>query len=58
MANVALRDLIKVHTENRRARELANLHYRSYRGIPTRNESWIKRDVRGTFTYRGVSYTK
>lgn len=63
MTNVALRGLLKAHKENRRstseqARELAHLRYRSYRGIPTKNDSWVKQDVHGEFTYRGVSYTK
>ena len=28
-----------------------------YRGIPTVN-NWITEEKRGTFTYRGVTYTK
>ena len=62
MSNVMIRGLMKVHKENRRAeneqaRELAHLRRRSYRGIPTVN-NWIKEDKHGTFTYRGVEYTK
>ena len=63
MQNVALRGLLKVHKENRRSaaeqeRELVHLRQRAYRGIPTNNTKWLKKDVHGTFTYRGVTYTK
>ena len=63
MNNVALRGLLKVHNANRRSnkeqeRELAHLRLRSYRGIPTGNTTWMKKDVHGTFTYRGVTYQK
>jgi len=63
MQNVALRGLLSAHKANRRseneqARELIHLRQRAYRGIPTNNMNWIKKDVHGTFTYRGVTYTK
>ena len=63
MQNVALRGLMKIHNANRRTaneqgRELAHLRARAYRGIPTHNLNWVKSDVHGTFTYRGVTYTK
>ena len=63
MQNVALRGLLKVHKENRRseneqARELAHLRLKSYRGVPVGNTAWMKKDVHGTFTYRGVTYNK
>ena len=63
MQNVALRGLMKIHNQNRRSaaeqqRELVHLRQRTYRGIPTNNMSWIKEDVHGEFTYRGVTYTK
>ena len=63
MTNVEIRGLMAAHRANRRSvseqqRELDHLRYRSYRGIPTQNTSWVKQDSHGTFTYRGVSYTK
>ena len=39
-------------------RELAWINERAYRGVPTNNTRWMKKDVHGTFTYRGVTYTK
>ena len=63
MNNVALRGLMKIHNANRRSaaeqeRELAHLRLKSYRGVPTGNTTWMKKDVHGTFTYRGVTYNK
>jgi hypothetical protein len=63
MTNVQIRGLMAAHRANRRSfteqqRELDHLRYRSYRGIPTQNTSWVTEDLHGTFTYRGVSYTK
>ena len=63
MTNVQIRGLKKAFNEHRRsaneqARELAHLRYRSYRGVPMPQYNWVKDDVHGTFTYRGVSYTK
>ena len=39
-------------------RELAWINERHYRGVNTANLRWMKKDVHGTFTYRGVQYTK
>ena len=63
MTNVTIRGLMAAHNRNRRAqneqsRELAHLRRRSYRGVPTKNTSWLSSDVHGEFTYRGVSYVK
>ena len=63
MNNVALRGLMKLHNANRRSaaeqqRELTHLRLKSYRGVPVGNTAWMKKDVHGTFTYRGVTYTK
>ena len=62
MTNVAIRGLLKVHKENRRAateqaRELAHLRHRAYRGCE--NVSPVEgSEVHGTFCYRGRTYTK
>ena len=63
MTNVTIRGLMAAHKRNRRAeneqaRELAHLRHRSYRGVPTKNTSWVGADVHGEFTYRGVPYVK
>ena len=39
-------------------RELALLNERSYRGVNTKNETVLRRDLTGkSFTYRGVTHT-
>ena len=62
MTSVQIRNLIKVHNQNRRSaneqqRELAHLRHRSYRGVPVTGKMKAE-EINGTFTYRGVSYTK
>ena len=61
MSNIEAKSIIKSFDRIRRSqkeREYALLHERAYRGVPTKNTSWITKDVHGTFTYRGVEYTK
>jgi hypothetical protein len=62
MTNVAIRGLMKVHRENRRAaneqaRELAHLRHRAYRGCEN-IAAGEGGEVHGTFCYRGRTYTK
>ena len=62
MTNVAIRGLLKVHKENRRAaneqaRELAHLRHRAYRGCEN-IAAGENGEVHGTFCYRGRTYTK
>ena len=49
--------MIKRQIEKAEAKRRAQLSHTCYRGTPVQN-NWIKRDVHGTFTYRGVEYTK
>ena len=61
MSNIEAKSIIKSFDRIRRSqkeREFALLHERAYRGVPTNNIRWMKKDVHGTFTYRGVEYTK
>ncbi len=61
MSNIEAKSIIKAFDRIRRSakeRELALLSERAYRGVPTKNLSWPKEDRHGTFTYRGVVYTK
>ena len=60
MTNIQANALVKAREEMKRAKkelQRAQLHETSYRGIPTIN-NWIRQDLHGTFTYRGVEYTK
>ena len=62
MTNVAIRGLLKVHKENRRAaneqaRELAHLRHRAYRGCEN-IAAGEGGEVHGTFCYRGRTYVK
>ena len=50
--------IIKRRIEKAEAKRRAQLSHVAYRGVPTRNSSWVTRDVHGSFTYRGVPYTK
>ena len=62
MSNIEANAIVKARKELNRAQKEFNrvlVHeVKSYRGVPTKNSSWIKSDVHGEFTYRGVSYTK
>ena len=61
MSNIEAKSIIKAFDRIRRSakeRELAWINERAYRGVPTNNMSWMKKDVHGTFKYRGVTYTK
>ena len=49
--------LIKRRIEKAEANRRAQMHHTTYRGIPT-TQGWQRRDVHGTFVYRGISYTK
>ena len=60
MTNIQARAIENARNEVVRAKkelQRAQLHETRYRGIPTHN-NWMKQDIHGTFTYRGVSYTK
>jgi len=60
MTTIEANAIVKARNEMKRAKkelQLAQLHETRYRGIPTVH-NWIKQDVHGTFTYRGVEYTK
>jgi hypothetical protein len=61
MSNIEAKSIVKAFDRIKRSakeREYAILHERAYRGVPTANTSWLTSDVHGTFTYRGVEYTK
>ena len=61
MSNIEAKSIVKGFNRIRRAqkeREYALLHERAYRGVPTSGSRWMKKDVHGNFTYRGVAYTK
>jgi len=61
MSNIEAKSIIKAFDRIKRSakeRELALLNERAYRGVSTNNMSWLSNDVHGTFTYRGVEYTK
>ena len=61
MSNIEAKSIIKAFDRIKRSakeRELALISERAYRGIPTNNMSWISEAKHGTFTYRGVVYTK
>ena len=61
MSNIEARSIVKGFDRIRRSqkeREHRLLNERAYRGVPTNNIRWTKRDVHGEFTYRGVTYTK
>ena len=49
-------NIIKRRIEKAEATRRAQIHT-SYRDIPT-SQSWQRRDVHGTFVYRGITYTK
>jgi len=60
MTNIEAKSIVKAFTRIRRSateRELALLNERAYRGVPTVSNV-VPQDVHGTFTYRGVEYTK
>lgn len=60
MTTIQANAIKKAQEEVKRARkelERIRLSETSYRGVPTVN-NWVKRDVHGTFVYRGVEYTK
>ena len=50
-------NMIKRRIEKAEAQRRAQLSHTAYRGIPT-TQNWQRRDVHGTFTYRGHTYTK
>lgn len=61
MTTIEANAIVKAREEMKRARkelDRAKLHETHYRGVPTRNDSWVRQDVHGTFTYRGIEYTK
>ena len=62
MSNIEANAIVKAQQKLNRARKEFNRvlthEVKNYRGVPTKNSSWIQRDVHGTFTYRGVEYVK
>jgi hypothetical protein len=61
MTTIEANAIVKAREEMKRAKkelDRAKLHETRYRGIPTRNDSWVRKDVHGTFVYRGIEYTK
>ena len=50
-------NMIKRRIEKAEAGRRAQLHHTAYRGVPT-TQGWQKKDVHGTFVYRGIPYTK
>ena len=62
MTNIEANAIVKARRELNKAKAEYNRalthEVTSYRGIPTRNTSWITADVHGEFVYRGVPYTK
>ena len=61
MTTIEANAIVKAREEMKRAKkelDRVKLFETAYRGIPTRNDSWVRKDVHGTFTYRGVEYTK
>ena len=60
MTTIQANAIIKAREEMKRAKkelERAKLQETRYRGIPTVN-NWMRTPIHGTFTYRGVEYTK
>ena len=63
MSNVQIIGLMSAHKKNRRAnaerkRELSNfLKHRAYRGVEVDGPEKA-REIHGTFTYRGRTYSK
>ena len=49
--------MIKRQIEKAEATRRAQITHTVYRGIPT-SQGWQRQDTHGTFTYRGVKYTK
>ena len=49
--------IIKRQIEKAEAKRRAQLSHTAYRGTPVKY-NWMTRDVHGTFTYRGVEYSK
>ena len=61
MTTIEANAIVKAREEMKRAKkelDRVKLFETAYRGIPTRNDSWVRQDVHGTFTYRGVEFTK
>jgi hypothetical protein len=61
MSNIEARSIVNGFDRIRRSakeRQHHILNERAYRGVPTKNEAWITKETHGTFTYRGVKYTK
>ena len=61
MTNIEAKSIVKAFDRIKRSakeRELTLLNERAYRGVPTNNMRWLSKDVHGTFTYRGITYTK
>ena len=61
MTQIEANAIVKAREEMKRAaKEVERLRLKEtrYRGIPTRNDSWVRQDLHGVFTYRGVQYTK
>ena len=60
MTDIQANAIVKAREEMKRAKkelQRAQLHETHYRGIPTVN-NWVRTPVHGSFTYRGVEYTK
>jgi len=60
MTSLDVRALENARAELKRARnefKAQQLRETRYRGVRT-FDNWIRRDTHGTFTYRGVEYTK
>ena len=61
MTNIEAKSIVRAFDRIKRSateRELAWINERAYRGVPTNNIQVFKKDVHGTFTYRGVEYSK
>ena len=60
MTTIQANAIVKAREEMKRAKkelDRAKLSETRYRGIPTVH-NWIKEDVHGEFTYRGVKYVR
>ena len=60
MTTIQANAIVKAREEMKRAKkelERAKLQETRYRGIPTVH-NWVRQPIHGTFTYRGVSYSK
>ena len=60
MTTIEANAIVKAREEMKRAKkelQRAQLQETRYRGIPTVH-NWVRTPIHGSFTYRGVEYTK